>query len=74
MSTARAGATGYAPNVTITPPTDPKPIREYKSDPPTVTIRDGDEVSREQVQAIMNAAHLFLCSWKLLVSSRKARP
>jgi 2-polyprenyl-3-methyl-5-hydroxy-6-metoxy-1,4-benzoquinol methylase len=49
---------GTAPSVVITPPTDPKPIREVTSDPPTVTIKEGEdvEVTADQVQAILDAA------------------
>ena len=58
MSTARTGMRGDAPTVTITPPTAEKPIREVKSDAPTVTIKEGEdvEVPADMVRAILNAA------------------
>ena len=56
MSTARTGMQGAAPKVVITPPTAPEPIREFISDPPTVTIKEGDAVPADLVKAIMDAA------------------
>jgi len=58
MSTAVTGMSSRPPTVTITPPTAPDPVREYHSDPPTVTIKEGEsvEVTADQVRAIMNAA------------------
>jgi SAM-dependent methyltransferase len=58
MSTAKTGMIGDPPTVTITPPPAEKPIREVKSDPPTVTIKEGEEVelTADQVMAIMDNA------------------
>jgi SAM-dependent methyltransferase len=55
MSTAAAGMRGQPPKVTITPPTAPDPIKEIKSDPPTIEIKEGEEVelTENQVRAIM---------------------